>query len=619
MMPQALFRDTFGGLMNVLGLKIAGHDPGAALISDGRIVAIAEERLNRIKHSPNTFPRLAIAYCLDALGLKPEDIDLVTLDSTTLNDVSVRLPSTEMFKKETAGLFKKARVVRVNHHDAHAATAFFCSPFSEAAVLVYDGAGDRIMSNLGVEGFESETMYRGSGTELVQIYKSTHIKTERRFPYTTGIGKLYSILSTDYIGLGQNNEGKMMGLAAYGDDRILRQYPYERWVADRGGMLVCNSKIRFGKSIAASVSRQKDLQTLVRVAYWHVRSRIRRALDTARRRVLAAHSGGAGDPMIFEPIEFSIPARDPKKDALPDQHYASVAYAGQKIFERFAVELGTRLKNITRADNLCVAGGCALNIDANHNFLTKVGFKNLFVQPASSDCGIPLGCALWGYHTILKQPRYWVMKSASLGRVYSDEEIDKAIAERAHEIESHISDNIAKEAASLIAEDKIIGWFQGGSEYGPRALGNRSILCDARNLKMRDILNSRVKHREMWRPFATSILAEKLQEWFDLQPNETTGFMLLAAPVRVEKKDKVPAIVHVDGTCRMQTLTAADNGIYYELVKEFEGLTSVPLVLNTSFNLGGDPIVESPADALDTFLRTDMDYLVLHDRVIRKK
>lgn len=211
------------------------------------------------------------------------------------------------------------------------------------------------------------------------------------------------------------------------------------------------------------------------------------------------------------------------------------------------------------------------------------------------------------------------MKQASLGRRYSSAEIDEAIAARQDKIDSKISPDVAVETASLLAEGKIIGWFQGGSEYGPRALGNRSILCDARDPKMKDTLNARVKNREMWRPFATSMLAERLQDWFDLEPNVTTAFMLLAAPIHPHKQSEVPSIVHVDGTCRMQTLTKEANGIYYDLIKAFEDKTGVPLLLNTSFNLGGDPIVETPADALDTFLRTDMDYLVLEDRIVRKR
>lgn len=220
---------------------------------------------------------------------------------------------------------------------------------------------------------------------------------------------------------------------------------------------------------------------------------------------------------------------------------------------------------------------------------------------------------------ILKQPRNWVMRSASLGRTYANEEIDTALREKDVQIEWKVSSDITRDTAKLIKDGKIIGWFQGGSEYGPRALGNRSILCDASKKDMRDVLNARVKHREMWRPFATSILTEKLEEWFEIKPNFATRFMLLAAEIPESKRKLVPSIVHVDNTCRMQTLSKEDNGVYYDLVKEFEKLTGIPLVLNTSFNLGGEPIVETPRDALNTFLKTDMDFLVLENRVAWKR
>ncbi len=593
--------------MNVLGVKMTSHDTGAALISGGKIVAIAEERLNRVKYSENIFPEKSIQYCLDTYGIEPSDVDLVVTDWIGDTEIEAGTLAERYFHEHTASRFTKAKIVTINHHDAHAATAFFCSPFDDAAILIYDGNGDTFINNQGVRVVETETMYRGTGTTITQISKTSHARVGRGFPYTWGIGKLYSNLSRDYIGFGPHNEGKMMGLAAYGDDRILREFPIERWIADERGQLVCNSDIDWSRG--NKVLARRSWRSFPRTVYFALRSRLRRMRATR----------SSDNPHIFSPIRFSQGARDPKSTQLPDAYYSSVAYAAQKLFERFAIQIGVQLRTITQSDNLCVAGGCALNIDANRNFLTEVGFKDIFVQPASSDCGIALGCALWGMHVTLKQPRFWVMKSASLGRPYSLDEIDTEIAGFGDVIVSHISENIADEAAKLIVEGNIIGWFQGGSEYGPRALGNRSIVCDARPKDMRDVLNARVKHREMWRPFATSMLAERLGDWFNLQPSSTTAFMLLCGEVREDKRALVPSIVHVDNTCRMQTLTKEDNGIYYELVRSFEKLTGTPLVINTSFNLGGEPIVESPYDAIHTFMRTDMDYLVLEDRVVQKK
>lgn len=594
-------------VVTVLGVKMQSHNTGAALISEGRIVAIAEERLNRVKYSENIFPEKSIAYCLDALGIVADDIGLVVTDWIDDLESETRIKAERFFHEKTGFRFTKARVVTVNHHDAHAATAFFCSPFSDAAILVYDGHGDTFVDHRGIRVVETETMYRGEGRTIRQLRKTTHARVGKRFPYTMGIGKLYSFLSRYYLRLGSHNEGKMMGLAAYGDDRILCQFPIEKWIKNIRGELVANSNIIYPRS--TTVTLRGSLLKMAEAIYLWLRHLVRPA---SKQRAGADHC-------IFQPISLVKPSRNLKRDLLPDKYYSSVAFAAQKIFEWFAIELGRDLRALTHAEKLCVAGGCALNIDANRNFLTEVGFKDIFVQPASSDCGIALGCALWGWHVTLEQPRFWVMKNASLGRVYSSREIDDSIERVKDQIVAHVSKDVATEVAELIAEGNIIGWFQGGGEYGPRALGNRSIICDARPKEMRDILNARVKHREKWRPFGVSVLAERLGDWFELQPSSSTAFMLLAGKVREEKRALVPSIVHVDNTCRMQTLTKEDNGVYYDLVRAFEKKTATPLIINTSFNLSGEPIVESPQDALDTFLRTDLDFLVLEDRIIRRK
>jgi len=599
----------------VLGVKMFGHDTGAALIYNDKVIAIAEERLNRIKYSPDIFPTLSIQYCLDAAGITESDVELVVGEKTpeqrSLED------QTKHFHEQSKGRFSHARYVTAGHHDAHAASAFFCSPFEESAILIYDGAGDEERNHLGISVVETETLYYGSGTSLSVIDKTVHVPSSAlHAPYTAGIGTVYATLSRDYLNFGYYNEGKMMGLAAYGNDSFLKQFPFERWVTTHNGQLVCNGQILFSRG---GMATQKDFRTLLNTLYWGVRLRILRlvgSLTSALRRKKQPHI--VANPHLFEEIRIARPMRD-KIDPLPETYYASVAYAAQKVFERFAIEIGNHLKAITRSKNLCVAGGCGLNIDANRNFITEVGFESIFVQPASSDCGLGLGYALWGYHMVLGKPRFWEMKNASLGRSYSQGEVDAAITVRHNEIQTYVAKDVAKEAAHLIASGKIIGWFQGGAEYGPRALGNRSILCDPRDPKMKDTLNARVKHREMWRPFATSILREKLTEWFDIDTDSpATAFMLLAALVRKEKQPQIPSLVHVDETCRMQTLTKEANGKYYDLVKAFEDETGVPMILNTSFNLGGDPIVESPKDALDTFLRTDLDYLILENKIVSK-
>jgi carbamoyltransferase len=380
-----------------------------------------------------------------------------------------------------------------------------------------------------------------------------------------------------------------------------------------------NSRVSWPKrSIGSRVARRKSVKDFLTVAKYFIKMRLKRfarpIIYRALRRFYSAEM--FSEPAALPPIRLPRPART-KEDKLPDRYYSSVAYAVQKILEMVACRLGAKLRSITGSENLCVAGGVGLNIDANSKFITDVGFKRIFIQPGASDAGIPLGAALWGCHMILGMPRFYEMKSASLGRSYGGREIEDAIEAEKDRIEVRKSKDVAKETARFLADGKIVGWFYGGSEYGPRALGNRSILCDARGPSMKDTVNNRVKHREPWRPFAASVLKEDAPEWFNLP--DDSPFMLLVADVRADKRPLIPAVVHVDGTCRIQTVTKTENGRYYDLLSEFRKLTGTPLILDTSFNLSGEPIVETPADALTSFLATDMDYLVLEEYIITKK
>ncbi len=605
-------------MATILGLKLTGHDTGAALVANERIIAIAEERLCRVKHSPSIFPEKAILYCLQALKVSPESIDLIVIDQIGLRNI---LQMKKLFLEwQNSKQFLNARIEIINHHDAHAASVFFCSPFKESAILIYDGAGEQFINHYGVPVVETETLYYGSDNVFLEFQKTTHVRTSLGFLYTWGIGKLYSEISRNYLGFGSYNEGKMMGLAAYGDERILKQFPYDRWFYVSGNHVLCNPKIIFSRKKVSDrpslnhglLWKLKNIKNILR---WKIAVILRYVVETL---TPYAYRGGSQiiyDPLLFEPIKFLLPART--NELLPDHYYSSVAYAAQSVLEKVAIRWGSRVKTLSRSDNICIAGGVGLNIDANRNFLEKVGFKNIFVQPAASDTGIPLGCALYGAHMILKQPRFWEMKSASLGRTYGEQEILDATKKYKNQINITKSSSVTKEVARLIAEGNIIGWFHGGSEYGPRALGNRSILCDARNKDMKNILNNKVKHRELWRPFAASVLVERQSEWFEL--DYPSPFMLLDALVRKEKRKLVPSIVHVDNTCRIQAVSLEQNSQYYNLLLEFEKITGVPLVLNTSFNLGGEPIVETPEDALRTFLNTKMDYLVLEDYIVEKK
>jgi carbamoyltransferase len=596
----------------VLGLKIHGHDTGAAIIAHGKtVIAIAEERLNRVKHSPNMFPKLAIDYCLKGAGLSDLDIDMVVIDQVgERRDV----PMYDMFVKETGDRFLKAKVHVINHHDAHAASAFFASPYDEAAILVCDGAGEQFDTHLGVRATESDTLYKAKGNEIVELRKICHVRLpNKEYPFTFGAGKLYSLFCEKYLGLGKYNEGKMMGLAPYGNDSVLQEYPIEQWCGEVNGDTMCNSRIAFPSKPVSD--RWKSVFMMSRLRPY-LRQKVKSIVRSVVSRIPYA-SEKKNVVHVFPTLRIARPPRS-QADTLPDEYFSSVAYVAQKVLEVVTVSLAKKVRMMTGSTNLAVAGGVGLNIDANKKYLDEAGFDNLFVQPAASDTGIPLGCALYGYHVIAGMPRFWSMKSASLGLPYSDTDIADALALRKDElVVKKLGKDKMDAVAKLIADGSIIGWFSGGSEYGPRALGNRSIVCDARRPDMRDTLNARVKHREMWRPFAASVLADHVTDYFDLHVD--SPFMLVAAPVHSKKQKEIPSVTHVDGTCRIQSVTHEANPAYRELIEAFYRLTGCPLILNTSFNLGGDPIVETPHDAIDSFLRTNMDYLVLENYLVSKK
>ena len=587
--------------MNVLGLKCVGHDTGAALISDGKVVAIAEERLNRKKHSTDCFPFLAIDYCLKEFGLKDEDVDLIVTDRVKRDGFA---DPAVVISNNAGNRFKKAKVSVINHQDAHAASAFFCSPFEMAGILIYDGFGEEFKTRFGVTAVETETLYVGLGNKFYQIQKTLHRTAGNYFPDTFGIGLLYTRLSEKYIGLGRYNEGKMMGLASYGDESLLEKFPMEKWFREENGHIICNARIESLPRPMAEVFKKGGVKAMV----GNLVLRFKRAAGFVF--PFIRHRGA------FEKITLPRAARGADVQ-LPDPYYASVARAGQKILEEVTSMWAKKLFEIVRLPHLTIAGGVGLNIDANRRILDESGFKKLFIQPAASDTGIALGCALYGYHIILNLPRFFEMKNASLGRFYSMKGIESALAEFQSDLTYERSASVSAFAAKHIANGKIVAWFQGGSEYGPRALGNRSILCEARKVEMKDIMNNRVKHREWWRPFAAAVLREDVNEFFDF--NGDSPFMIMAAKARESKRNLIPSVVHVDGTTRLQTVTAEDNGRYYDLIKEYKRLTGIPVILNTSFNLAGEPIVETPRDALDSFLRTDIDYLIIEDFIVQKK
>jgi carbamoyltransferase len=314
-----------------------------------------------------------------------------------------------------------------------------------------------------------------------------------------------------------------------------------------------------------------------------------------------------------------VPDREPDWEKSPSmQHWKDMAWQVQDDTESVLLERASWLRQATGAKNLCIAGGVALNCVANGRIAREAGFDKVWVQPAAGDDGIAIGCAYYGHLAILKRKRAFVMEHAYLGVDYKDEEVREAARSwliRSETLNTAGKD-ICRETARLLAEGNVFGWFQGRSEFGPRALGNRSILADPRKAEMKDKLNSRVKHRQAFRPFAPIVLAERAREIFE--GDQESPFMLLAMGVRPEWRSRVPAIVHVDGTARVQTVRRETNARLYALLEEFDALTGVPVLVNTSFNIRGEPVVESPRDALNCFLATGIDYLALHDMLIAK-
>jgi len=555
--------------VNILGLHIFGHDTGAAIISNGRLWAIGEERLDRRKHS-GYFPHLSVRYLLQAAGLKSiNEIDLVV--GVTRYDKEGSNVTVGSVREE---LGYTGRVHTVSHHDAHAASAFCASPFDEAAIMVVDGLGSKSIEiesgkelPFSLRGLtikeqkdreEVQSFYRAQGNELTLIRKDCTIPG-----YMNGLGLVYMGTSV-FLNFGDFGSGKVMGLAPYGG--------------------------KPGKTVEPGFFDVVDGAALTKSEKNFVRYN-----DLYQRQ--------------FFP---DLPRRESQN--LPDDLYTEIAYAVQKETEDGLIEIARYLYRISPSKNLCYAGGVGLNSVANKKILDNTPFENIFIQPGSCDSGIALGCVLYGAHFVEKEePGKYRFKNAYLGRTYSEEEILDALRNTPN-IRFTKEQDIVKRSAGLLADGKILGWLEGGSEIGPRALGHRSIICDPGKPGMKDVLNEKVKHREGFRPFAPSVLLEHAPEYFDLDCE--SPYMLLIAAVKDDKQSAVPAITHVDGTARVQTVTKNDNGRYYDLIKEFYNITNVPVILNTSFNIAGEPIAETPQDALRCFMSTEMDYLVIEDYLV---
>jgi carbamoyltransferase len=575
--------------MNILGINTYHGDASAALVIDGQLVAaVEEERFTRIKHD-TSFPTQAIRYCLETGGISPEDIDHVSLSKNPRAHLGRRAAfaimspaGRRMVRARIVNLRKTLRAAHtladqlgveggdvrakthfIEHHDAHIASSFFVSPFDRAAVLSLDGMGDMISAKWGV----------GEGNRL-------NLQGEVGFPHSLGV---YYTAITQYLGFpNYGDEYKVMGLASYGKPAFL------------DGM--------------RDVLRQDGDGFRLGLDYFrHQHSGTPMTWDGGAPELDALWGEGM--------IKAFGPAREGRDAPLEERHY-DIARSMQERLEEVELEMLRRLHKKTRSDALCLAGGVALNCVVNGKIFQETPFQKVYIQPAANDAGTSVGAAFLVHNQVLGNERSFQMEHAYYGPEFSPDECRAALQAANVEFETLPGDLVIKRTADALADGKIVGWFQGRLEFGPRALGNRSILADPRRAEMKDVLNARIKHREAFRPFAPSLLEESTGEYFE--QDHPSPFMLMTYNVRPEKLAEIPAPTHVDGTGRLQTVRRDQNPRYYDLIKAFGERTGVPVLVNTSFN-DNEPICCTPQEATETFLRTKMDVLVLGDLYGEKK
>ncbi len=562
--------------MNILGISAFYHDSAACLIQDGNIVACAqEERFTRRKHD-FSFPKNAMDFCLKYGKISVKDLDYVGFYEkplikferilyTYLGTFPRSLPSflkaIPLWLKEkiwTPQIIRKelnyeGEILMIEHHLSHAASAFLVSPFKEAAILTIDGVGEWATATYGV-GRDNQ----------IEFFK------ELRFPHSLGL--LYNAF-TYYLGFQVNSdEYKVMGLAPYG------------------------KPVYYDSIMKELVSLKDDGSFQVNMKYF------------------AYDYGLSMTNANFEKL-FDLPVRN-SSEPIQKKHQ-DLAASIQKVTEEIMLKMANSLYQQTNLKNLCLAGGVALNCVANGRILRETEFENIFIQPAAGDAGGAVGVAAYIYNILLNNRRNFVWEDGYLGPDYSDSEIKQFLQQNQINFKEYAQEELIEYTAKLLAENKVIGWFQGKMEFGPRALGNRSILADPRKAENKGRVNKKIKFREEFRPFAPAILEEKVSEYFEIDC--PSPYMLLVAQVKPEKKDAIPAVVHIDGSARIQTVNKKQNQLFYDLLKEFEKITGCAVLLNTSFNLKGEPIVCTPQDAHLTFIRSGLDYLIMGSCVLDKK
>lgn len=582
--------------MLIIGINAYHADASAAIVHDGELIAaVEEERFNRIKHAAG-FPHQAIKACLEIAGASASDVDHFAVSRNPRSNVGRKLMFA-LTKRPGAGLVTdrlrnagrvrdlagtiadslsldpstvSSRLHYVEHHPAHLASTFFVSPFDSSAVCSIDGFGD----------FVSTSMASGKGNRLTLLDRVY-------FPHS--IGLVYLAL-TQYLGFNKfGDEFKVMGLAPYGKPRFLNELKQ---------LIDLKSEGRFELNLSF---------------FCHWNGGVTMTWDEGEPRL---------GPVFTSKLEELLgPARDPK--APVESVHEDIAASLQALYEQAAFHVLNDLHRRTKQDRLCLAGGCAMNSVANGKIRENTPFREVYIQPASADNGTSLGAAFWVWNQVLGQRRGFQMRHSYWGPQLDGSDVDAALAaasvdfeESGCEVDHYTNaDTLCAETAARIARGEVIGWYQGRVEWGARALGNRSILADPRRPDMREIINTKIKFREKFRPFAPSILEEALDDYF--VGAVADPFMIQVYLVREDKRLVIPAVTHVDGSGRLQTVSQESNPMYWRLIKSFDELTGVPVLLNTSFN-ENEPIVLTPAQAIDCFLRTRMDALILGTTLVSK-
>jgi len=559
-----------------MGINSAYHESAVCLLHNGQVIAaVEEERFNRIKrgklsaiNNADTLPVQAINYCLDQAGIRLSDVNWIgySIDPykrvNNGNFVDKVIPDSwgsregeELFYQSIQNVPAKLRGMGFigtfkwcEHHLCHAASAFYPSPFDEAAVMVVDGIGET----------DTASVFEGRNTVLERV---------KQIDYPASIGFLWEKIS-QFIGFTEYDSCKVMGLAAYGNPELYRpQFRDIVQLHDDGTFTIDNGITQFrsetydGLEQLFGIARRQDGEQL-------------------------------------------------------NQSHMDVAASLQEITEEAVVHLAKAASSLTGSRNLCLAGGVALNCIANRA-IEKTGlFDNIYIQPAANDAGTALGAAYLVWYQISEDTVRSSLKSTYLGPEYNNKEILEAL--QGTNLQYRLCDDIAAEAADLLSQGRLVGWFQGAMEFGPRALGNRSLLANPSDYETRNKINHAVKHREHFRPFAPSVLEEEAAKWFDCdRPALAAEYMLIGYKVHEDKRERIPAVVHKDGTCRVQIVKQAGNPAYYKLISKFYQLTGVPILLNTSLN-DSEPIVCSPTDAVQTFIKTQIDYLAIGDYLVYK-